>query len=577
MEKRLHSLEEYLELFRKHGLLSQTNVGAEDNDKTIRYISFNSQDVKFNTIFVCKGEHFKEDYLWDASSRGACAYVSERKYTPPEDRKEMNIPYIIVNDIRKAMAYLADFFYNQVSRELTLIGITGTKGKSTTAYFMKYIIDDFEKHMKKQKSAIISGIDNYDGIISEESHLTTPEAIELHKHFNNAARSEIEYLTMEVSSQALKYDRVLGVNYDVGCFLNIGEDHISDLEHPDFDDYFASKLKLFEQCKVACVNMDSEHSNEILAAAKAHAPKVITFGTAIDAKSVENSDAEGELSKGLNTKSNANLNASAAGGNDAGTKDFANGFRQENAGNGVTDLSVNGGIVKAAGEPDIYGYDIKAGNRDITFKVRSDSFDREFKITMHGLFNVANALAAIAMSYALNIPLDSIAEGLKKAHAAGRMEIFTSPETGLNVIVDYAHNKLSFESLFTSMIKEFPEKKISIVFGCPGRKALGRRRELGEIAGKYSSMVYITEEDAGEEPVLKICQEIQKHVEAQGCNCEIITDRCEAIRRAIADADENTLVLITGKGRETRQKRGLKYIDTPSDVEYVKEFLHLQA
>ncbi|MCR5481287.1 MAG: UDP-N-acetylmuramoyl-L-alanyl-D-glutamate--2,6-diaminopimelate ligase [Clostridia bacterium] len=532
MEKRLHSLGEYLVMFRKHNLITDTNVGVDELEKMVRYISFNSQDVKFNTIFVCKGEHFKEDYLWDAAGRGACAYISEKKYIPPEERKDTQIPYIIVNDIRKTMAYLTDFFYNQVSRELTLIGITGTKGKSTTAYFMKYILDDFEKHMKKPKTAIVSGIDNYDGVISEESHLTTPEAIELHKHFNNAAKSDIEYLTMEVSSQALKYDRVLCINYDVGCFLNIGEDHISDLEHPDFNDYFASKLRLFDQCSIACVNIDSDHSAEILAAAKERAPKVITFGTV------------------------------SAGGN----------AQDKDAG---SDAYEGNGIVKAAGEPDIFGYDIKVGSRDITFRVRSDSFDREFKITMHGLFNVSNALAAIAMSYALNIPLESIAEGLKKAHAAGRMEIFTSPETGLNVIVDYAHNKLSFESLFTSMMKEFPEKKISIVFGCPGRKALGRRRELGEIAGRYSNMVYITEEDAGEEPVLKISEEIQKHVEAQNCKCEIITDRREAIRRAIEDADEDTLVLITGKGRETRQKRGIQYIDTPSDVEYVKEFLHI--
>jgi len=123
------------------------------------------------------------------------------------------------------------------------------------------------------------------------------------------------------------------------------------------------------------------------------------------------------------------------------------------------------------------------------------------------------------------------------------------------------------------MQKEFPGKKISIVFGCPGKKALGRRRELGEIAGKYSNRVFITEEDAGEEPVMKICEEIAKHVTKQDCACSIIVDREQAIKEAIETADEDTIVLVTGKGRETRQKRGTKYIDTRSDVEYVKEFL----
>jgi UDP-N-acetylmuramyl tripeptide synthase len=153
------------------------------------------------------------------------------------------------------------------------------------------------------------------------------------------------------------------------------------------------------------------------------------------------------------------------------------------------------------------------------------------------------------------------------------MEVYTSKNRDLHVIVDYAHNKMSFETLFQSTLKEYPNKKITIVFGCPGKKAQRRRQELGEIAGKYSDQVYITEEDAGEEPVLKICEEIAQHVEKQDCSYAIIPDREEAIREAITTADDNTVVLITGKGRETRQKRGTKYIDTPSDVEYVMKYL----
>ena len=111
------------------------------------------------------------------------------------------------------------------------------------------------------------------------------------------------------------------------------------------------------------------------------------------------------------------------------------------------------------------------------------------------------------------------------------------------------------------------------MFGCPGYKAYDRRRDLGTIAGEYSQMVYITEEDPGEEPVGDISREIAKYVEAKGCPYEIIDDRGEAIRRAVMDCDEPTIVLITGKGDETRQKRGTEYIDCPSDVEYVRRFL----
>lgn len=508
MSRKLHPLEEYLKMLEENKLVSSFDMKDQDLTKMIHYISFNSMDVMEGTLFVCKGSHFSVDYLKAAIKRGAICYMSEVKYDLEDSDLQhgKDVPYILVNDMRKAMALLADFYFNHVWRELNIIGITGTKGKSTTAYFMKFILDEYLKDQNKPKSAIISGIDNYDGVINQESHLTTPEAMELHKHFDNAVNSHIEYLSMEVSSQALKYDRTLGINFDVGCFLNIGEDHISDIEHCSFDDYLDSKLRIFHQCKVACVNINTDYADKVMKAAAA-SPKVITFG----------------------------LN--------------------ENA--------------------DVYGYDIIKSGKTISFTVRTDSYTKEFKLTMAGLFNVQNALAAIAISNSLNIPLRFIYAGLKKARVSGRMEVYTNKNKKLDVIVDYAHNKMSFETLFISTQKEYPNKKITIVFGCPGKKALSRRRELGELAGKYSNQVYITEEDAGEEPVIKICEEIAEHVEKQECNYSIIPDREEAIKEAIANADDNTVILITGKGRETRQKRGTLYIDTPSDVEYVKKYLEI--
>lgn len=502
MDKTLHSLAEYLKRLEDNKLVRDYKIGTEDQSSLIRYISYNSMDIEKGTLFVCKGSHFSVDYLKSAVEKGAGCYLSETKYDL--GKADGSVSYIIVNDIRKTMALIADYYYNQIWNDLKVIGITGTKGKSTTAYFMKFILDEYLKDKKKPVSAIISGIDNYDGIINEESHLTTPEAMELHKHFSNAVKSSIEYLSMEVSSQALKYERTLGITFDVGCFLNIGEDHISDVEHSSFDDYLESKLRLFGQCRMACVNINSDQIDTVLEASKA-CPHVVTFG--LDDKA------------------------------------------------------------------DVYGYDIIKSGKSISFTVRTKDFVKEFKITMAGLFNVQNALAAISISQCLKIPMSYVAAGLKKARVSGRMEVYTSKSNKIQVIVDYAHNKMSFETLFQSTLKEYPNKKITIVFGCPGKKAQRRRQELGEIAGKYSDQVYITEEDAGEEPVLKICQEIAQHVEKQDCSYAIIPDREEAIREAITNADDDTVVLITGKGRETRQKRGTKYIDTPSDVECVQKYL----
>ena len=221
MITKLHNVSEYTELLKQQGLLVSV---SGDTDALVGHISYNSMDIKDNSLFVCKGAHFSEKYLHDAVKKGSIVYVSEKEYELPENSE---VTAVIVNDIRSAMGYIANLFYNNIWDSLHLTGITGTKGKSSTAYFVKFILDDYLRACGKPRSAIISGIDNYDGVINEESHLTTPETFELHQHFLNAVNSGIEYLTMEVSSQALKYGRTLGVMYEIGCFLNIGEGRIS--------------------------------------------------------------------------------------------------------------------------------------------------------------------------------------------------------------------------------------------------------------------------------------------------------------------------------------------------------------
>ena len=133
------------------------------------------------------------------------------------------------------------------------------------------------------------------------------------------------------------------------------------------------------------------------------------------------------------------------------------------------------------------------------------------------------------------------------------MEVYSNANNDVVAIVDYAHNRMSFETLFRSVKEEYPGRRIVTVFGCPGKKALDRRRDLGEISGKYSDLVMLTEEDSGEEDTLSICKEIAGHVEAQGCAYQIEPNRGEAIRQAILGCDRPTVLLITGKGAETRQ------------------------
>ena len=163
--------------------------------------------------------------------------------------------------------------------------------------------------------------------------------------------------------------------------------------------------------------------------------------------------------------------------------------------------------------------------------------------------------------------------GLYRARSSGRMETYMSADKNVIAVVDYAHNKLSFDKLFSSTRKEYPDYDIISIFGCPGKKAFIRRRDLGTIAGLYSKKVYLVAEDPGAEPVEQISKDIAQYVEAQHCPYEMIEDRGEAIHKAIMEAEGKTILLITGKGNETRQKYGTEYLDCPSDVEYTKKYL----
>lgn len=492
-----YALEVYMENLREKALLLSHNCTRETGLKLVSSVAYDSNKAGPNTLFVCKGAGFKEAYLDAAIQRGAIAYISETNYNKA-------VPCLLVNDVKKALSLAAAIFYDHPAQKLKIIGITGTKGKSTTAYYVKYILDEYLREQGKPEAGIISSIDTFDGVIREESHLTTPESLELQLHFYNAVKSGLQYMVMEASSQALKYGRLHGIEFDTGVFLNISEDHISPIEHSDMEDYLSAKLTIFSHCRTACINLDSDRLPRIIEASR-DAEKVLTFGTRPEA--------------------------------------------------------------------DIYGSGIRKEGFDTHFSVKCDRFEREFVLTMPGLFNVENALAAIAVAYSLRIPERHIYAGLRKARSSGRMEIYSNKSRDRIVIVDYAHNKLSFTKLYETVGAEFPNMKIVTVFGCPGGKAQIRRRDLGLLAGIHSHKVYLTAEDPGPENTRDISEDIAQYVRRNNENCELIDDREEAVRSAILSSEPGTVILITGKGNETRQKYGKEYIPVPSDVELTRKFL----
>lgn len=493
-----YTIKEFVELMAQEALLSESECYGKEAE-LIENLTFNSKAVTEHTLFVCKGATFKEEYLKESVEAGTICYVSEKKYDLGED-----VPYIIVNDIRRAMSVLAEKFNNSAWEEFQLIGVTGTKGKSTSVHYLQAILDDYFEANDKKPCGIISSIDIVDGVVTKDSRITTPEAIELHEHFRHAADSNLEVVAMEVSSQALKYNRVDSVKFDIGVFLNISEDHISPIEHPDFEDYFQSKLAMFKQTKAAVVNLDSDFSDRILEAAK-ECEEIITFST-----------------------------------------------KDETA--------------------DFYAYDIRKDEHDTIFRVKGENFDEEFILTMPGLFNVENALPMIAIARRMNVPTEYIYSGLKRARARGRMEFYTTDDNKVIAIVDFAHNKLSFEKIFESIKKEYPDYDIVSVFGCPGNKAFVRRKYLGTIAGLNSTRIILVGDDPGTETVAEICDDIAQYI-APSCPYEVIEERTEGIRKAIVTAERKTVVIIAGKGQESNQRIGNVYVDYPTDAESATRYI----
>ena len=227
----------------------------------IEGIESNTKNVKKGYLFVAiKG--FSTDghqYVESAIENGATAIMIEEGC----DLKNLKIPeditVIMAKNTREGLAITASNFYGNPSRKFKLIGVTGTKGKTTTTFMIKEILEKAGK-----KVGLVGTIATYiNGKKIKDSDRTTPESLELQQLFSQMVEAGVEAVVMEVSSQSLKLHRVDGCEFDIVLFTNFSEDHISPKEHPDMEDYFQSKLKLFHMCKTGIVNTDDLYGAKI--------------------------------------------------------------------------------------------------------------------------------------------------------------------------------------------------------------------------------------------------------------------------------------------------------------------------
>lgn len=511
------SLADGVHLLSSHHLLDEVitperwslNADGIDNaDVPFTHITYDTRTVREGTLLVCKGR-FRPEFLEGLKERGLVAYVSERDFS---DHTE--VPGLIVNDARKALSLLSAAFYGMPQNELTVIGITGTKGKTTTAYFTQAILNAYSNG----RCALFSSVDNcLDGHTYVESELTTPESLDAFRMMREAADNGMRYLVMEVSSQAYKVNRVHGLTFDVGAFLNISPDHISDIEHPTFEDYFRCKRRLIANSRSLVLGADCDHRDLLMQDAADAGVKVTEFAL-----------------------------------HDA-----------------VRGLTSPAQVIARVDPENKAGFIVSVNGSDL----------RPMELDMSGEFNVTNAAAAVAIAIEAGVPeSDPSIAAMCRVQVPGRMERVKAGD-GLLVYIDFAHNYLSVKSLVDEMVRTYGERRprITLVSGTTGGKAVDRREGIVKGAlGRVESFIFTLDDPNYEDP-MDIARQMQSYVTDPTARTQIVVPRELAIEKAIADAREHAdrfnVVLVIGKGDETRNIINGKPVPYEGDGAVVRRVL----
>ena len=469
-------------------LLTKLNYELINGDTSIeinRIVYDTREKVMRGDVFVCIcGAVFDgHDYINAVAADGASAVIVERDIEITDELSELTV--IRTANTRLALALMSAAFFGNPAEELFTVGITGTKGKTTTACMVREILEKCGIH-----TGLIGTIETIIGDEHIPSVNTTPESYKIHEYFRRMADAGCKCVVMEVSSQALKLDRTAGINFDIGVFTNLEPDHIGPNEHDSFEDYMRCKGILFRQCKTGIVNSDSEHAKEVL---EGHTCEVETYG-------------------------------------------------------------LNEGAELSAGN---ISYIHNGGNFSTSYDV-SGALKLHVELTLPGLFSVYNSLCAIAVTRHFKVSDGLLLKALYEVKVEGRVEPVKVSDDFI-VMIDYAHNAMSLESLLTTL-KEYEPKRIVTVFGCGGNRSKDRRFEMGEISGRMSDFTVITSDNPRTEEPEDIMRDIETGIQRTDGKYIKIADRAEAVRYAVSAGQPGDIIVIAGKGHEDYQEiKGVKY------------------
>jgi len=451
-------------------------------DREITTVVHDSRRIEAGCVFICIGGANFDGHTAaaEAAKAGAAAVIVEKDVEIAGDTS-----VIRVAETRYAMAHIAAAYFGYPAKRMKMIGITGTKGKTTTTYLIKSILEN-----AGYRVGLIGTIE----VIIGEKHIpaanTTPESFLLQGYLKEMADFGCDVVVMEVSSQGLMMHRTQAIDFELGIFTNIEPDHIGPNEHASFEEYMACKGLLFKQCRVGIVNADDAHVDTVL---KGHTCAVEKYGL-------------GELAD----------------------------LRAED--------------IRLVSEPGYLGIAFRSAGL-LELKVQIDT---------PGKFSVYNALAAIAVCRHFDIAGENIVKALRVAKVKGRIEMIPVSDD-FTLMIDYAHNAMSLESLLTTL-KEYEPKRIVCLFGCGGNRSKLRRYEMGEVSGRLADLTVITSDNPRFEDPLEIIADIRSGIQKTSGEYVEIPDRKEAIAYAIRNAKKGDVIVLAGKGHEDYQEiEGKKY------------------
>jgi UDP-N-acetylmuramoyl-L-alanyl-D-glutamate--2,6-diaminopimelate ligase len=467
----------------------------------VRDVVLDTRAVVDGALFCCvPGSRMDgHDLAGQAVAAGAAALCVERPVTAAP-----GVPRLRVRSVRAALAPLAAAFFGYPSSRLELVGITGTNGKTTTAFMLEAIF-----RAAGLRGGLSGTVEIRIGGERRPVVHTTPEAPDLQRLLAEMADSGVQAAALEVSSHALAYGRVDATHFRVAVFTNLTPEHLD--FHRDMEDYFQAKRRLFTPAfsDLAVVNLDDPYGRRLAGElARGGELPVVTFGR----------------------DPQADWRASAIDSSLAGTS-----------------FQLDPPARRASGRGDaVHGRQAAPEGRDRP---------RQVRLQLAGYFNAANALGALAAADALGIDLDTAVAGLASLQGVpGRFERVAGGQ-GVTVLVDYAHTPDSLENVLRAA-RAVTAGRVLLVFGCGGDRDRAKRPLMGEIAGKLSDLAVVTSDNPRSEDPSAIIEQIIEGLRrsAGPDRYQVVVDRRAAIRAALALAAPGDLVLVAGKGHEQGQE-----------------------